>query len=48
MMPLIRRFIGRRSFLSAFSFAPVGAQVDTDRYSGEQIQRDLDSLADWI
>ena len=48
MMPLIRFASLAVAVLVSLQLTTIGAQVDTDRYSGEQIQRDLDSLADWI
>ena len=48
MMPLIRFASLVVAVSVSLQLATICAQVDTDRYSGEQIQRDLDSLADWI
>ena len=48
MRLLYRRLFATCAILSSLLSAPVDAQGQADRFTGEQIQRDLDSLAEWI
>lgn len=48
MMPLIRVASLIIAASASLQLATVSAQAGPDRYSGEQIQRDLDTLAHWI
>ena len=48
MRLLYRRLFATCAILSSLLAAPVDAQGQADRFTGEQIQRDLDSLAEWI
>ena len=48
MMPFIRFASLIIAASASLQLATVSAQAGPDRYSGEQIQRDLDTLAHWI
>ena len=48
MKPFFRRLFATCAILSCLLSTPVDAKGQVDRFTGEQIQRDLDSLAEWI